>query len=74
LANGHRNGGFQRTGLPGSAPGARHGVPPRNFSPSQTTRIANRNKATETAWRVRLAAAASARRGTRPVATAVAIG
>ena len=38
FANGQRNGGFHRIGAPdpGTAPGARHGVPPRNLTPSQT--------------------------------------
>jgi hypothetical protein len=46
-----------------------------NFTPSQRTRRPNRNSATETAWRRRLAVAESDRRETRPAAaTAVAIG
>src|SRR5215207_2613823 len=39
LANGHRNGGVQMIGSPGPWPGSRHGVPPRNFTPSHRTRM-----------------------------------
>src|SRR4029079_4143814 len=78
LTNGQRNGGFQRTGLPdpGTAPGARHGVPPRNFRPSQTARPATSRSTQVTARGPRPAAGRSRRTADRPprVAAAVAIG
>ena len=51
FANAQRKGGFHRIGEPGNAPGARHGVPPRNFTPSQANRTNTMAPAMIRAWR-----------------------
>ena len=72
FAKAQRNGGSQITSVLGRSPGGRHGVPPRNFEPSHSSRIRPMRPAKASGPRQRPRVAVAGRRGS--VAAAVAIG